>query len=157
MMLIICDKTPQKAVDYLVEHTNKNFCFKQLIELSQLLSGCGITDKMKPIKAGKEIKYWIKRNPRWVFSYFQELWMWSRANINLKQETDVKLYGILKDLNDYAEAYKTNCGDKPITTAIWRYSKEYEREYESNSELPIDIAVEQYKKYLNWKFRKDEI
>lgn len=29
--------------------------------------------------------------------------------------------------------------------------QEYECKYESNSELPIDIAIEEYKKYMEWK------
>ena len=41
-------------------------------------------------------------------------------------------------------------------TAIFRYVKEYEEftEYPTNAELPIDVAVKEYEKYV--EFKKDK-
>ena len=35
MMLIITDKNPYKSADWLINNTNKNFCFKQVLELNK--------------------------------------------------------------------------------------------------------------------------
>lgn len=150
MMLIIASKNPLEAVKYLNEHTNKNFCFKQLIELCQLLAGCGITDKMQPINQGRAIMDWILRNKYWVFIYFSFLSRWAKYSVKMKRSTLVKIKGVGLDLFRSIREF-----DKPITTAIFRYRKGYECEYESNSELPIDVAVEEYKKYIKYKFKKD--
>lgn len=41
---------------------------------------------------------------------------------------------------------------KPIKTAIFRYKKDYSgTTYATDTELPIDIAVAEYKKYMEWK------
>lgn len=58
-----------------------------------------------------------------------------------------------KEIEDILNLLRMCQFDKPVTTAIFRYRKGYECEYESNLELPIDVAVEEYKKYLNWKFK----
>ena len=58
-MLIITDKNPYKAAGWLLDNTNKNFCFKQLLELSQLVSSTGISNVYKPVKQGKELQAWI--------------------------------------------------------------------------------------------------
>lgn len=43
-------------------------------------------------------------------------------------------------------------------TAIWRYSEEYESEYPTNSELPIEVVTGLYKKYITeFKFKKSEV
>ena len=44
MMLIICSDKPDKAAVWLMENTNKQFVWKQTLELTQLLATCGITD-----------------------------------------------------------------------------------------------------------------
>ena len=66
MMLIIADKSPQKNFEYLVENTNKNYIFKSLLELAQLVCSCGYSEVYKPIKQGKEIQEWIKNNKLWT-------------------------------------------------------------------------------------------
>ena len=43
--------------------------FKQLLELTQLLASCGITNQVKPVKQGKQICEWIKRNENIYFVY----------------------------------------------------------------------------------------
>lgn len=155
MMLIICEINPEDNVNYLINNTNKNFVFKNLLELCQLLAGCEITNEMKPIKQGKEIMLWIKQNPCWVYLYFQELYMWCCEHINMKPETRVKFYNIKEDLLDYAFIHKLKYGEKPITHAVFRYKKEYNSEHASNTLLPIEEACFQYKKYIEtYKFPK---
>lgn len=39
-------------------------------------------------------------------------------------------------------------------TAIFRYSKDYECNISTDTELPIDECIEQYKKYIIWKKEK---
>ena len=169
MMLIICDKSPDKAVNWLVENTNKNFCFKQLLELGQLICSVGISDVYKEIYQGKEIQKWIIKNKEWVFFYYFELYTFcKRSDIDMKKETMEKIDEISTDLfcNCKLKGTKSKVIPKTVDiypikydleTAIWRYSKEYESEYETNSELPIDVAVAEYKKYIDWKFKKSEV
>ena len=142
MMLIITSPNAQESVDWLVENTSKQFCFKQLIELCQLLAGCGITDRMKPIVQGKELKSWILRNKQWVYSYMVCLVNWTKKNIKMSMATVYKIDNILSDL------FKVATDFVEPKTAIWRYSKDYESEYMSNSELPIEVVTELYKTYL---------
>ena len=152
MMLIVVDKKPNKAVDYLIKHTNKNFCFKQLLELGQLICSCGISDVYKKINQGKLLQEWIKKNKLWIYRFMTCLWIEVVKNINIKPKTMLDLYKIRQSLFDSIEHKKRITYPK---TAIFRYKKGYECEYESNSELPIDVAVEEYKKYLEWKFKGD--
>lgn len=157
MMLIITNTDPKQAVQYLINNTNKNYCFKQLIELCQLLSSNGITKDMKMIKQGKKIQEWILKNPSYTFTYFNELYKWCSDNINMSHITRVKLYNIQEDLLDYAYNYKLNNKNYNVVpkTVIWRYSKSYSSKYETDSELPIDIGTELYIKYIKeYKFKK---
>ena len=166
MMLIIADKLPYKAVDYLIEHTNKNFVFKQLLELGQLVSSCGISEVYKKINQGKKIQKWCFRNVCWTYEYFDYLYHFCCLNINMKKETQEKLFQINRDLRFEGEKI-TPYHDFKVgkhtwnflipQTAIFRYKQGYESKYETNSELPINIAIEEYKKYLDWKFKKDEV
>jgi hypothetical protein len=56
-----------------------------------------------------------------------------------------------KILFDLREVYNDSNTAK-IETAIFRYSSQYKgTEYSSNSELPVDKAIKEYKKYLEWK------
>lgn len=158
-MLIICNKNPKDAVDYLIDNTNKNFCFKQLLELGQLICSCGISFIFKPINRGKEIQRWILENPHYVYTYFLCLLLWCMEYINLEQKTVEKFNKIISDLSIYINKYSllpTNIYERFnnifVKTAIFRYKQGYECEYPTNSELPIDVAVEEYKKYIKWKF-----
>ena len=158
MMLIICDKLPDKAVDWLVENTNKQFVWKQTLELTQLLATCGITDQMKPLRQGKQICEWINRNENIYFvnGYYGALLSWCKDNIKMLPVTWLKLLKTRDCL--WQEAKKCRTPRKPIKTAIWRYSKEYSSEYPTNSELPIEVVTELYKKYITeFKFKKDNV
>ena len=151
MMLIICSDKAVDSVEYIIDHTNKRFVWKQMLELCQLLATCGVTERMKPLKQGKQICEWIKReeNISFVFIYYCYLLNYCKYNIKMLPETYFKMLRISDDLLE--KVLKTKKPYSPIKTAIFRYKKGYECEYASNSELPIDIAIEEYKKYLEWK------
>jgi len=153
MMFIIADKSPDKAVEWLIQNTDKNFCWKQLLELGQLVCSAGISDVYKPIKQGKELQEWIKDNRLWVYRFISYLWIKVVANVNLKPKTTLDLYKIRNDLFDSIKKKKRITYPK---TAIWRYSKDYESEYPTNSELPIEVVCELYKKYL-FEFKRFKV
>ena len=69
MMLIVLSKWPRKAA----ERVPDKIKFKQLLELGQLVCSTGVSSVFKPVRQGKEIQEWIKRNPRWTFLYFENL------------------------------------------------------------------------------------
>ena len=151
MMLIICSDKAEDSVKYLIDHTNKRFVWKQMLELCQLLATCGITERMKPLKQGKRICEWIKRdiNIDFIYIYYCRLLGYCRFNIKMLPDTYFKLLGIREDL--WREVQTSRKPYLPIKTAIFRYKKGYKCEYESNSELPIDVVVNEYKKYIEWK------
>lgn len=142
MMLIVLDKNPVYAAELVPDKLK----FKQLFELGQLICGAGISDVFKPVRQGKALKEWIKSNPYWIYCYFRVLLDWACLNTKIKLETRYKLKCIKEDLWNSFEVCKHD-----IQTAIFRYKKEYECNYESNAELPIDIAIKEYEKYLKWK------
>ena len=155
MMLIFCDKNPFVAANYLIEHTNKNFVFKQLLELGQLVCSCGYSKVYKSVRQGKAIQEWIKKNKLWVYRFYSVLWFWCMGNTKMTSKTACDLYSIRGDLYSFMKSNRKRIIYPKI--AIFRYKQGYECEYESNSELPIDIAIEQYRKYIDWKFKKDEV
>ena len=154
VMLIICDESPVKSAAYLIKHTNKNFCFKSLLELSQLICSCEISSVYKPIKQGKELQEWIKKYHFWIITFYAQLFRYVRKNLNLKESTIIKFLKIQGDLSDYY--FKNKCKNRKPKTAIFRYVKEYEEftEYPTNTELPIEIAIKEYEKYV--EFKKDK-
>lgn len=151
MMLIITDKIPLESFNYLVENTNKSFVFKSLLELGQLICSTGISSVYKPVKQGKELQKWILNNKLWTHRYYSLLWFWCVRNINAKESTLLDLYKIRDDLY---ESIKCKHRIRYPKTAIFRYKKGYVSRYETNSELPLDVCCEEYKKYLEWKFEK---
>ena len=152
MMLIIADVNAREAVDWLIENTSKQFVWKQTLELTQLLATCGITNQMKTLRQGKQICEWINRNENifFVYCYYCNLLNWCEDNIKMLPATWLKLLKTRDCL--WQEARKCRTPNKPIKTAIWRYSKEYESDYPTNSELPIEVVTELYKEYIKWKF-----
>ena len=143
MFLLILDKNPYKAAELIPDRLK----FKQLLELGQLICSAGISDVYKKVNQGKELQEWVKNNKSWIYSYFRFLYIWVTKNIKIKNETQVKINEILWDL--YGSIVEVH---RP-TTAIFRYVKEYAgmTSYESNSELPIDVAISEYKRYLEYK------
>ena len=155
MMLIITEKKPKDNLDWLVENTNKNYIFKQLLELAQLICSCGYSEVYKPVKQGKDIQEWIKKNKLWTYRFYTCLWFWVAGHIKMKPKTLCDLYFIRNHLFDNIKKKKRITYPK---TAIWRYSEEYESEYPTNSELPIEVVTELYKKYITeFKFKKSEV
>ena len=141
MFLLILDKNPYKAA----ELVPKRYRHKQLLELMQMLS-CVVNFGYEKLPNGKEIKKWIEKNLDWTYVYAKVL----MQNVNVTEETKIK-YKCLLDLL-YLKCSKKLCVPN-ATTAIFRYVKEYAEmtEYESNSELPIDVAIIEYKRYLDYK------
>ena len=149
MMLLVLDKNPHTAA----EKVPKGIRHKQLLELMQMLSDVlhfGYTR----IPTGKKLKEWIEKHKEWVLVYAKIL----MGTLNLSKETLIK-YNCLLDL--LAESCRDIEGRIPIIvpnlkTAIFRYVKEYEEftEYSTNAELPIDVAIKEYEKYV--EFKKDK-
>lgn len=147
MMLIVLSKWPRKAA----ERVPDKIKFKQLLELGQLVCSTEISSVFKPIRQGKEIQEWIKRNPRWTFLYFENLYCWAQQWINMSHETNSKFAKILYDLRKVGSSDKCGYGSR-VNTAVFRYSSQYKNtSYSNNSELPIREAVKEYEKYLEWK------
>ena len=162
MFLLILDKNPYRAAELIPDRLK----FKSLLELGQLICSAGMSDVFKPIKQGVELQKWCYRNVCWVYEYFDYLYYYCCLSIKMKNETKKKLFQINRDLHFEGEKvmpyhdFKTNRHTwRSIIpqTVIWRYSKEYESEYPTNSELPIEVAVGEYKKYFKWKFKESEV
>ena len=154
MMLLICDRRPEKAVKYLVENTKPSYVFKQLLELCQLICSTGISDIYKPVRPGKELRAWILKHKLWVCRYMNALWFEVIASeMNVKPRTLADMRLIYYALYDSCPSHKRCSTPK---TAIFRYKKEYKSVIRTNSEIPIDVCVECYQRYLEWKFKKEE-
>ena len=142
MFLLILSTNPREACNLLP----KKIRFKQLIELSQLICSCSISNVYKPVKQGKELQEWILKNKYWVYMYYSRLFFWVLKNTNIKPMTVYNLTSIKNDLMCSAKF------DNPIiTTAIFRYSKDYKCNIPTNTELPIRECIKEYKKYVEWK------
>ena len=150
MMLIICRTSPIENANYLIERTNKKFVFKNLLELAQLICSCRISYVYSPVKQGKELQNWITRNPMWVYKYFSRLLEWATISIKLKDKTKKDLSCIKSALY---ETMRENRSNVNITTAVFRYKKDYTENttYKTNSELPVEIVIKEYEKYIKWK------
>lgn len=153
MMLVICDKHPYLAGKFLIENTNKNFVYKQLLELCQLICSAGISEEYKKIPQGKELQKWIKNNAGWVWKYMDCLYCFCLKNVRLKNMTIEHIDTIYHDIYHY--------NLKPtddIDNAVFRYKKGYQSKYQTNTLLPIDIAVDEYKKYITkYKFPQNNV
>ena len=145
MFLLVLDRDPILAV----QKVPARLKFKQLIELGQLICSAGISSVYKRVQQGKAIQSWILRNPKWVLSYFTCLFEHVKSTCNLKEESVDNLNSIMNSLSDYCKNSKAS---SKIETAIFRYSKNYSNtRYFTDSELFIDIASEEYRKYVDWK------
>ena len=149
MMLLVLDKNPAEAA----EKVPKGIRHKQLLELMQALSDV-LHFGYARIPTSKKIKEWIEKHKEWVLVYAKVL----RNKLNLSKKTLIK-YNCLLDLLE--ESCRDIEGRIPIIvpnlkTAIFRYVKEYEEftEYSTNAELPIEIAIKEYEKYV--EFKKDK-
>lgn len=141
MMLIVLDKNPILAAQLVPN----NLKFKQLLELAQMICSCGYSNIYKKIPQGKEIQSWIKQNYTWVKRFAINLLLWCKKNINLKEKTYVDILNIIHSM-------PVTYFVLPIRTAVFRYKKGYiGTTYATDTELPIDEAVREYKKYMEWK------
>ena len=145
MMLLVLDKDPVEAALSVPQELRH----KQLLELMQMLSHV-VNFGYEKISQGREIKAWICKNKVWVYTYAKVL----MYGLNLKRSTQIKykclidlLYEECKDIEESMPLVIPNAH-----TAIFRYVKEYkDTEYPTNTELPIDIAVKEYERYVKWK------
>lgn len=141
MMLIILSKNPVYAAELVPDKLK----FKQMLELCQLICSCGYCDVYKKVRQGKKLQDWIKRNAGWVKTYACHLYLWCLSNIDLKIKTMNDILKIIASIDE-------DCSQEDIKTAVFRYVKEYKDTFfDSNSELLIDVAIDQYEKYMKWK------
>ena len=162
-MLIICNKNPMEAANYLIKNTNKKFCFKQLLELGQLICSCKISSIFKPINRGKEIQEWIIENPHYTYSYFVSLLAYCKETIKMEEITYYKLRNIASDLELYI--MKNSLLPKNVCckfenlqpkNVVFRYKEGYISKYKTNEHIPVDEGIKEYKKYLKWKMAEEK-
>ena len=151
MFLLILDKDPIKSAN-LVPNGIK---FKQLIELGQLICSAGISNVYKPIRQGKSIQQWIKRNPEWIAMYYFWLKKYCVENIKGKFQTFMNIEMIYNDIY-FLCCERQKEIKEPLKTAIFRYSIDYSHKtkHPTNTELPIDECIKESEKYINWKKEK---
>ena len=141
MMLLILSADPVEAAKLIP----KKIRHKQLLEIMQMIS-CVVEFGYIPLSNGKRLKEWILEHAAWMYIFTK------RLVDDMKypnEETKIK-YRCLLDLL----RLKDRTPIVPnIKTAIFRYAKEYKGNtiYKTDEELPIDEAIEEYKKYLEWK------
>ena len=147
MMLIVLDNNPILAG----RNVPDKLKFKQLLELCQMICSCGYCDIYKKIPQGKEIQNWIKRNPSWIKTYATSLFAWCLDHIKMQDETMFKIFNIIASIKEDCNINGT------VETAIFRFSKEYKNtNCKSDTELQIDEAISEYKKYIEWKGYKND-
>ena len=144
MFLLVLDKNPVKAAELVPDKLK----FKQLLELCQLICSAGISNVYKPIKQGKELQVWVNKHRLWIYRYYKTLWFWCIGNTNLKSKTLLDTYLIKDTLWNCVKSKKRIVYPK---TVIFRYSKNYECNIPTNTELPINECIEEYTKYVQWK------
>ena len=88
--------------------------------------------------------------------YYDRLLEFVFKNIKLTNESKGKFIQIKFDLyKEFKKYYDTHYYIRRTEpqNAIFRYAKEYSgfTEYETNSELPIGVAISEYKRYLEYK------
>lgn len=143
MFLLILDKNPI----YSAELVPNGIVLKQVVELCQLICSAGISDVYKPIKQGKKLQEWIKKNPEWTYIYLNILMYRAKCLFKVSRDSFLKILQICIDLSNICN----DSMEEEIETAIFRYSKDYKCNIPTNSELPIDECIEEYKKYITWK------
>lgn len=145
-MFLILDRNPVKSASLVPDKLK----FKQLLELAQMIST--ITGSVyKPVRQGKEIQEWIKKYPDYTKFYYRTLYAWCIENIKMQEKTIKDLMTIYLSLS-YKEI------DMYPETAIFRYNKNYKgTSWQNNSELSINTAIYEYKKYLCWKGYYDHL
>jgi hypothetical protein len=146
MMFLILDRNPVKSASLVPDKLK----FKQLLELAQMIST--ITGSVyKPVRQGKEIQEWIKKYPDYTKFYYRTLYAWCIENIKMQEKT-------IKDLMTIYLSLKSAKFIHYPETAIFRYNKNYKgTSWQNNSELSINTAIYEYKKYLCWKGYYDHL
>ena len=145
MMFIILDECPINAV-YKLPY---KICFKQLIELGQLICSAGISNIYKKVPQGKAIQNWIIKNPTYTLRYYRTLLHVCTGCINMSKETEEKLQKIHIDMCKYEQTSRRRLL-RP-DTAVFRYAKNYKSIYPTNTELCIGNTIKAYEEYMEWK------
>lgn len=145
MFLLVLDKDPVKSAKLVPDGIK----FKQLIELCQLINSAYDFKIMKSISQGKQLQIFIKNNPEWTLVFYCKLMSVVIQNPKIKVETREKLINTGGELAKKCKYYL-----ETPQTAIFRYSKDYECNISTDTELSIDECIEQYKKYIEWKKEK---
>ena len=149
MMLLITSSNPIIAASQVPDKLK----FKQLLELCQMFCSLGYSDIYKPVKQGKEVQKWISKNKTWCQLYADWLYFWCLSHINMK----VKTKNDIKEIIQQESTYKFIISNNKIPhakTAIFRYVNTYKCKYKTNTELPINEAIVEYKAYIKWKENK---
>ena len=155
MQLYMLDVIPKLNAKRLYSMFGEKYTNKMLIELCQLISSslggkqtCTTFDKVIP--QGKEFQQFVSKNLIWSVTYMMSLLdIVVACGINVSDKSLKKyntIYTYVKNLYTAEELLPT--------IAPFRYSKDYISEYKSGEFLPIDICIEQYMKYAEWKRQK---
>lgn len=144
MFYLILDRDPIKSAQLVPDKIK----FKQLTELCQLICSVGTSNVYKHVKQGKQLQEWIKNNPEWTFIYGMQLFLSCKEFVKFTTETGCKQISILKSLS---KIFNKNKEYRIPQTGIFRYSKDYQCSIPTNTELPIDDCIKEYKKYVEWK------
>ena len=151
MQLYILSEFPIESADILISNMKPAYCHTMLKELCQMISSVlggkelnSLLDKKIP--QGKEFQKFIKDNPLWINRYGLRLLSHCKDTVKLKDCTKFKYEYILGELSKLGES-TLKVPDK----APFRYSKEYECDIQTNTVLPLQETITQYKRYLAWK------
>ena len=145
MQLYILDEDPLESANILFNKTNPQYAFKMLIELGQLICSTSISNVYKSVSQGKRQQEFIIYHSSWIFSYFNRLYyLCAHSNLNLSSNTENKLCRIGYDLSQ-------SFSSSNIIEAPFRYSKEYKCNILTDTILPIEECIKEYRKYLEWK------
>lgn len=169
--LFITNRNPVEAANYIIKNTDKLFCFKQLIELGQLICSCEVPSKTyhdkkhnlvfeyenkkkkyisnayKPINQGKAIQQWIITHDFWVYAYFMELLKYCKSNFNFKPESLKRLEKISLDMEKQVTESSIFTLEQlyriefHLGNIIFRYKKDYSSFTEFRSNNPIKEEV----------------
>ena len=149
IQLFILDKSAEKSAQILFDAMGSKYCFKLAIEGFQLICSAGFSDIYKKIPQGKIFQNWLKDYlpaRDWFYENVSHLLLLSSYEINISEETEIKTDKILQDFSDNLPFETEN-----LVYAPFRYAKEYKCNIPTDTLLPIEDCIAEYKKYLEWK------
>ena len=150
MMLLVTSPNPIVAASKVPNRLK----FKQLLELCQMFCSLGYSGIYKPIKQGKELQVWIRKNKLWCQLYADHLYYWCLTHISMKQKTQNDIKEIIHLKDTYELLINIDIEIPHAKTAVFRYVNSYVSKYKTNTELPINEAIIEYEAYIKWKENK---